>query len=872
MKPIFHLPRLAGVGLWLALVSSALALGQPEYIETQPSAGSFPLYVNGKVATVMVSIKDFPGVSRAAQDLGKDLSRVTGHTPIILGAGDLIGAMTGTNVVLIGTLGRSPLIDHLVAEKHLDVSAIAGQWEAYQVQVVPAPFPGIAQALVICGSDKRGTIYGIYDVSEQIGVSPWYFWADVPPVKHDALYVKAGVFVQGPPAVKYRGIFLNDEAPSLSGWSHEKFGGFNHACYTNVFELLLRLKANYLWPAMWDNAFDTDDPLNPKLADEYGIVMGTSHHEPMMRSWQEWKQEGHPQGSWDYARNAAALRDYWTAGIRRTRPYENLITIGMRGDGDEPMSEKESVSLLGKIVTDQRKIIATELATNVATVPQVWALYKEVQGYYERGMRVPDDVTLLWCDDNWGNVRRLPTAAERQRAGGAGIYYHMDYVGGPRNYKWLNTVPLPKVWEQMNLAHAYGANRLWIVNVGDLKPLEVPLEFFLNFAWNPDRWPKERLNDYLQAWAWREFGPEHAIEIADLVARYTKYNGWRKPELLEPGTFSLTNYAEADRVLAGWRDLVARTATVEGQLPPDKRAAFFELVAYPVRACAAVNELYIAVAKNRTYAAAGDPAANEYAAQARHWFQADAELADQYNHQLAGGKWNHMMDQTHIGYTGWQQPPSNAMPAVVEVTNATGKFTVAPTSAKLAAAPAGWRGFVEADGYVAMEAAHFTGRTNTPLARWEEMPDLGRTLSAMTIFPQTAPSVEAGAGSPRLDYAVYLSSPGAMTATLVLSPSLNFAPDRGVRIAVAMDEAAPQVLTIVPPGYVAGDGNRDWEETVKDGARLVKCAQTVARPGAHTFHVWMVDPGVALQRIVLDCGGMRPSYLGPPESARSSGL
>ncbi len=273
--------------------------------------------------------------------------------------------------------------------------------------------------------------------------------------------------VQGEPAVKYRGIFLNDEAPALTGWVKEKYGSYNREFYMKVFELLLRLKGNYLWPAMWNSAFNEDDPLNPKLADEYGIVMGTTHHEPMLRAQQEWKRHG--TGPWDYSRNAAELQEFWKAGIERNKRYESIITVGMRGDGDLPMTEESNVALLEKIVAEQRKILAAEMNPDLSQVPQLWALYKEVQEYYEKGMRVPDDVTLLWCDDNWGNIRRLPTEQERKRAGGAGIYYHFDYVGDPRSYKWINTNPIPKVWEQMHLAYEYGATRIWIVNVGDLK-------------------------------------------------------------------------------------------------------------------------------------------------------------------------------------------------------------------------------------------------------------------------------------------------------------------------------------------------------------------------------------------------------------------
>ena len=870
------------LAVWLT--QDASGLSQNHFVSETRSDGSFCSFAKGEAASIFVETNDWPGVIRAATDLHKDIRRVSGTTAALTQD----PAHPGRNAILVGTIGRSTLINQLVRERKLDVAGIAGKWEASLIQVVIQPLPGVESALVIAGSDKRGTIYGVYDLSEQMGVSPWHWWADVPVKRHSALYVKAGCYVQGPPAVKYRGIFINDEGPCLMTWAREKYGELNHRMYTNVFELILRLKGNYLWPAMWDNSFATDDLLNAKLADEYGVVIGSSHHEPMMRAWKEWERAGNRKGSWDYAKNEAKLSAYWTEGLRRTRNYDKVITIGMRGDGDEPMTETESIALLERVVAHQRRIMAELLNPNVAEVPQVWALYKEVQGYYERGMRVPDDVTLLWCDDNWGNLRRLPTAEERKRSGGAGIYYHLDYVGGPRNYKWLNTVPIPKIWEQMNLARHYGADRLWIVNVGDIKPEEVPLEFFLALAWNPDAWPKDRLADYLKLWAEREFGPEYAIAIADIVAHYAKFNGRRKPELLEPGTFSLENYGEADRVLADWKGITGKADSIYAKLPQASRDAFYQLVLYPTKASSVVNELYIAVAKNRWYASRGDARANDYAKQARDLFRQDAELSNYYNHKLAGGKWNHMMDQTHIGYTGWQEPETNAMPGLVGVTHGqprklrvnrdqegatkseirNAKSKTDPSLLSSAAPPEGWRGFVESDGYVSIEAEHFTRKTDAGSARWEVLPDHGRTLSGMAVFPVTAPSAAPPGDSPCLEYQMWLTSNGTVEVTSILSPCLNFAPHRGARIAMSFDDEAPEVITVVPKGYTAGDGNRDWEEAVKDSVRKVKTKHAVAAPGAHTFKVWMVDPGVVVQKIVVDCGGMKPSYLGPPESLR----
>jgi len=952
---------------FLGLPFCVQALDPSQYVENVSSAGCFPVVQGNTAAAIYVDTDDWAGVIRAAGDLQADVTRVTGLSPALVHKQKRFGE----NIILIGTIGRSGVVDRLIREKKIDVSQITGQWESFMIQVVPEPLPGVASGLVIVGSDKRGTIYGIYDLSEQMGVSPWYFWADVPVPHRNEVFIKAGRYEQGPPAVKYRGIFINDEAPDLTGWVKEKYGNYNHSFYTNVFELLLRLKANYLWPAMWNNSFSEDDPLNPKLADEYGIVMGTSHVEPMMRADKEWNRLGYTAEDWNYLTHSNLLDSFWKDGLERNKNYENIITIAMRGKVDTPMSETANISLLEEIVAAQRNIIAQVYHTNASAVPQDWALYKEVQEYYEKGMRVPDDVTLLWCDDNWGDIRRLPSSESRTRRGGAGVYYHFDYVGGPRNYKWVNTNPTTKIWEQMNLAYHYAARQIWIVNVGHLKGYELPIEFFLSLAWNPEQWPKEKISAFTRLWAERQFGPQYAPQIADILSRYTKYNGRRKPELLAPDTFSVVNYQEADRVLADWKGITTEAEEIYQKLPPKERDAFFELVLYPTKACEQVNDLYITTAKNRLYAAQGRASANDYAAQARALFEDDADLSYYYNHILADGKWDHMMDQTHIGYTYWQEPRRNIMPRVTEIEISTNaemgvaiegsasawpgamdepvlpefdvfnqphrfidifnkgqtpfEFTVTAGAPWIEVTPAhgtvdkeqrlwvtvDWdktltesassfvtitgpdtnrvnvkvdafnpkeprpgsqSGFVEADGFVSIEAAHYTRKTDAGPVRWEEIPNLGRTLSAMTIFPVTAASVAPPENSPCLEYRMYLFHPGEVEIEAIIDPTLNFVQGRGLRYALSFDDQPPQMVTAVPADYVALDGNRDWETTVKDSVRKVTTAFTLTNPGYHTLKFWMVDPGVVLQKIVVNTGGVKPSYLGPPESYHRGGL
>jgi hypothetical protein len=963
-------------------VSHGFALGQVQYVENTSSSGGFPIVEENAVAGLYVDANDHAGVVRAAGDLQADIARVTGLSPAIVHEEN----NPGKNVIIIGTIGKSRIIDRLIREGKIDAAPISGKWESFFIQVVPEPLPGVASALVICGSDMRGTVYGIYDLSGQMGVSPWYFWADVPPAHHDALFVKAGKFVQGPPSVKYRGIFLNDEAPDLSNWITEKFGtvatgtnppvppgvaNYNRQFYTNLFELILRLKGNYLWPAMWNNAFNEDDTNNPVLADEYGIVMGSSHQEPMLRAQKEWDRRYQKTlGSWNYARHPEVVSNFWREGVARNKNYESIITIGLRGANDTPMAEggpEANMALLEKIVDVQRKIIADEVNPDVTRVPQLWCLYKEVLDFYNAGMRAPDDVTLLWAEDNWGNVRRLPTSDERSRSGGAGVYYHFDYHGGPRNYQWLNTSPIAKVWDQMSLAKQYGADRIWIVNVGHFKGYEFPLEYFMNLAWDTDRWTGDNLDEFTRLWAEREFGPAYAAGIADIITKYTRYNGRRKPELLAPDTYSLVNYSEAETVVADFKTITARAEEIYQELPPGRRDAFYELVLFPTRASALVNELYLAAGKNALFARQGRADANDFAAETRALFQADTNLMAYFNHTFAGGKWDHFMDQTHLGYTTWQDPPRNSLRAIklaeIDVPDAAAmgvavegsesawpgatneavlpafdvfnrqrhyldvfnrgraafEFTAAADKPWIVLSEAGgtiekerrlwvgvdWsrapegasvgtvkltgaagavvvkvdafnpaepargflHGFVEGEGYVSIEPEHFTKKTDVGENRWIKIQDYGRTLSGMRATqPVDAPGATPGKDSPCLEYQMYLFSTGAVEVAAITSPTLNFVPGRGLRVAVSFDDETPQIVTLVPARYQAQNGNRDWEKTVADNARYVRSTHTLAQPGWHTLKFWMVDPGVVLQKIVVDLGGVKPSYLGPPES------
>jgi Glycosyl hydrolase family 115/Gylcosyl hydrolase family 115 C-terminal domain len=1013
------LAALAAAGALMGLPAAA-AGKSTGYVGSTPTRGSFPLVAGERAAPIVVSSRDYEGVTRVVGDLRDDVRRVTGIAPAV--AVDEVP--DGSQPVIVGTIGRSPLIDELVAAGKLEVRGIAGRWETSVEQVVRNPLPGVRKALVIAGSDQRGTIFGAYDLSKQIGVSPWYWWDDVPARQRDELHVLPGRHTQGTPVVKYRGFFINDENPALGRWAPAFFGpglapgfpnGFNRHFYARVFEVALRLKANYIWPAVWGRAFAEDDPQNHATAKRYGIVMGTSHEAPMMRGIEEWNRHAKDgtdpyggNGEWSFRRNADAIKAYWTDGIRRMveQDFEGVVTLGMRGNGDVGLPDGDGIDLMQSILDAERKIIADVTGGDPRAVPQVWTLYKEVQRYWDKGLRAPDDVTVVFTDDNWGNMRKLPDRDE-QRSGGYGLYYHYDYVGGGRNYKWVDTNQLPNVWDQLHQAHRYGVDRLWVVNVGDMKNQELPLQFFLDYAWNPKRWPVRRLRAWERAYAAENFGRRRARPIADLLHDYAALQSRRKPELLnrlisvdpskdlssdpsavvyddKASPFSLTNYREIERVTDEWRRLGRRSERIGRSIPPAYRDAFYELVSYQIEATANLYELREAEFKNILYARQGRAIANDLADAAEARFAEDQAMSDYYNNELAGGKWKGFQTQPKIGYgdvdrygpnAPWQQPeldnealpdaifppvqrievprraemgvaidgsdkwwPAESGPAVlpafspfqrgprqyievfnrgsipfryrvrparswVKVTHRSGTVSKqvrlpvhvdwrrAPhgtTRVPIAVRGPGGRrvvihavvqnprvrrsqlaGFVEAGGYVSMEAGHFTRAVRGGGARWKRIPGIGRTGDGMEPFPVTAPSRAPGSSSPRLEYETTLFTKGPVKLWAYLSPrNPTLSPD-GLRYAVSIDGEPPQVVNITKAtGADDTAMNRQWERNTSDNVNRTATTHMIRKPGRHVIKIWMVDPTVVVQKLVLDTGGLRTSYLGPPESRR----
>ncbi len=849
--------------------------------------------LDDSAADLYIDKNDWEGAAIALAALQGDINLVGGRKPrIVNNAAELSDA-----AVLVGTIGKSVVIDRLIVDKKIDVSNIAGKWESYLLTVVENPAAGVNRALVVAGSDKRGSIYGIYKISEMIGVSPWVWWADSVPERKDKLTFDSNLHIeQGEPSVKYRGIFLNDEAPCLSGWVSKKFGkiknkegshGYTSEFYKKVFELLLRLKGNYLWPAMWNNSFHTDDPLNTAMADTYGIVMGTSHQEHMTCADKEWSWA--KLGAWNYAANKDAIYKFWENGVASRKDCESIITLGMRGQADTAIlgpnaTLKDNMNLIAEVLADQRKII-NDVYGSADARPQLLALYKEVEDFYygsaEHGkLDVPDDVTLMLCDDNFGNLRTLPTEEMRRRSGGFGMYYHFDYRGGPISYQWINQTPLTKIWEQMTTAFDAGVDRIWIVNVGDLKPMEFPIDYFLNLAYDYEKWsPANKVDEFAYRFAEREFGEKFAAYIVGVLQGYTKILGARKAEVVSAETFSLYTFDESARVLDDFEEIVETAETVFEELPANKKDTFFQLALYPARAAMNVYKCNIYAALSVWLAERNIPAANEYADLAQEAFEAEAADTETYNKKISGGKWDGIMRQNHYGYTAWDGP-SNSV--VANIMPKTGRVK---STAQI-------KTYIDTRGYVSINPARFSNNFACGAHKWTVIDDYGRDGDSIKVLPNGKIfPVDTGNAqqttSPYVEYSFYLQTSGAYNVNIFIAPSNNRVHQtvtpilEQLRFSAQIDNGERKTASgMLDQKFAPGTENKTWAYGVECNTRLVTIAHGELSCGLHTLRIYAVDPDVVIQKIVIapesavqtDVSNapqtyhFMGSYFGPPES------
>ena len=821
----------------IALVQLSLAYAAEPFVTFVSQADALP--VHG--ATISCSDNEYEGVKIAVENLKADFQRVG------------LPVTGGQTTIIVGTLGKNKEIDRL------KLADLKGKREKFIITTV-------GDRLIIAGSDRRGTIYGVYELSRQLGVSPWYWWADAPVASHAQAYIKRGTYTDGEPAVEFRGLFLNDEAPCLTSWVKNTWGTDygDHRFYEKVFELILRLKGNFLWPAMWGWAFYADDPENGKTADRMGVMMGTSHHEPMARNHQEYARHRREWGAWNYQTNQAKLDQFFREGIERMNGTEDVVTIGMRGDGDEAMSETADTKLMERIISNQRKIIKEVTGKPAEKTTQVWALYKEVQDYYDAGLQVPDDVMILISDDNWGDIRRVPVnAKERARKGGWGIYYHVDYVGAPRNTKWLNVTQTQQMFEQLSLAYDFGIQRMWILNVGDLKPMEYPITLFMDMAWNPKEYTVQNVTDHTRQFFGSVLGGFTAEEAASIYNRNCQYMARVTPEMLDARTYNIET-GEWRQVADDYQRLELRALRLYEQVPADARDFYRQLVLFPVQAMANLYDMYYAQAMNQYLAAYKDPDANVWADRVAQCFRRDSLLCAAYNTEIAGGKWNGMMTQKHIGYRTWNdnfradtQPRTTTVP--VGSANGDGytfsyslSSFLSPLSSKNA-------------GYVSIEAEHFYEAKAGAKTQWSIYPYYGRTRSAVALTPYTEP-----VGDASLTYRFALPQDVTQVKVYVVTKStLDFLNVGGHEYTVSIDGANPQTVnmnkTLVDRQpymyevFYPTIARRIIEKTVE-----LPVAQT--EDGMHSLTLQPKHPGIVFEKIVVDFGGYQPSYLYMDES------
>ena len=825
----------------------------PQFVSFSPEADGVSL----AGAAIGYSEQEYEGVKMAIENLREDMQRVLGQKPQTSSISPL------TSNILIGTLGKNKDIDRL------KLPDLKGKREKFIITTV-------GNQVIIAGSDKRGTIYGIYELSRQLGVSPWYWWADAPVAHHDNAYVKPGTYTAGEPAVEFRGLFLNDEAPCLTTWVKNTFGTNygGREFYAKVFELILRLKGNFLWPAMWGWAFYADDPENGKLADTMGVIMGTSHHEPMARNHQEYARNRQAWGAWNYQTNQTKLDQFFREGIERMKGTEDIVTIGMRGDGDEAMSDKADTQLMERIINNQRKIIKEVTGKPAEKTTQVWALYKEVQDYYDAGLKVPDDVMILISDDNWGDIRRVPVGdKERSRKGGWGIYYHVDYVGAPRNSKWLNVTQTQQLFEQLSLAYDFGIQRMWILNVGDLKPMEYPIQLFMDMAWNPKEYTLQTVTDHTrrffssvltplclprggvtEASPW---GGLVGVEAASIYNQNCQYMARVTPEMLDAQTYNLET-GEWRQVADDYQRLELRALRLYQDIPAEARDFYRQLILFPVQAMANLYDMYYAQAMNQHLAKVGSPDANQWADRVAQCFRRDSLLCASYNYDIAGGKWNGMMIQKHIGYTNWNDNfRADKLPA-------TARIETSDISHQPSAINGGYT-FTTGNGYISMEAEHYYRAEASEGTQWSVYPDYGRTRSAVALTPYTKP-----VGDASLTYRFALpEGTKQVKVHIIVKSTLDFLNVGGHECLVSLDGGQPATINFnktlldkqpyMYSVFYPTVARRVIEKEVT--LPLETSNFKLQTSNVHELTLCPQHPGLVFEKIVVDYGGYKPSYL-----------
>lgn len=966
-----------------ALVAVSAGHAQVAVHEKSPETKyAFTLASPRQTAAILYDASDAAVVKRAAELFAADVEAVTGRRPQVTSATGETGP-----AVIVGTVGGSALIRRLSEAGKIDTAPLEGAWERYLIQTVANPLPGIRKALVIAGSDRRGAAYGLFTLSELIGVSPWYWWADVPVKKHAALHVDAPPTYSQTPSVRYRGIFLNDEDWGLTPWASQTFeperGNIGPRTYAKVCELLLRLKANYLAPAMHPVSTSFNQiPENKLVADTFAIVMGSTHCEPLLlNTASEWDTQ--TMGPWNYDKNKEGINRVLTQRVRENSPYENVYTLALRGLHDGAMSTTlpmhEKVRMLQQALLDQRQILAENIDRPVETVPQAFTPYKEVLEIYSNGLELPDDVTIVWPDDNYGYMKRLSSVREQRRTGRSGVYYHVSYLGVPHSYLWFSTTPPSLMYEELRKAYDTTADRLWLLNCGDLKGSEMQVSLFLDMAWDIGRFTADNVVTYPARWLAGIFGEAYYDRLEAMTREHLRLAFPRKPEYMGWGyhwnrfdhnceqltdtDFSFTNYDEAPRRLEAYRKLGARAEALLHEIGDEARPAFYQLVYYPLRGAELMNRMTLGGQRNRWYARQGRAATNAVRDEVQRCYDSLQVITRGYN-SLLGGKWNHMMSMrqnydgvsayfnlphlaTHdaagaprlalqvagedvtgarafhalpafdnylrrtypveiynrgggtLAWTAhasepwvvlsksagktadeeritvgidWEKAPSgNAVPAqiVFRAGEQSEKVLVslfnptAPSRAEL-------RGiYVENNGCVSIPAAGCHRVRENDRIKITAVEDLGIEGPALQLGDPTAPlQIFRSRDVPCAEYDFYAFDAGSVDVYTYVLPTFPLHADRDFRIgentntdtkySVQIDDGA-----LATPSSSHVEYSQVWFESVLRNCAVNKSTLHIDKPGRHTLRIRVGDPGIVLQKIVLDFGGMKRSYLGP---------
>lgn len=971
--------------LWMLAVTLCVpaTMGQVLLSKSNSKANEFGMINRKGNARLYFDAQDFEVVKKAADLFSNDVRLVTGQS-IQVGA---IENKLVSNSIIVGTLGHNELIDKLVAKNKLDVKSLENRWESYLIEVVRNPLPGVSKALVVVGSDRRGTAYGLFTISEAIGVSPWYWWADAPVVKRQELNLRVDKVVSKEPTVKYRGIFINDEDWGLLRWAKRTFekerGNIGPKTYAKVCELLLRLKANYLCPAMHEasTAFNKI-PENKLVADSFAIVMGSVHCEPLLfNNASEWDKK--TMGEWDYVNNKETLNKVLKQRVTENSPYENVYTLALRGLHDKAMGGsndmKERVKMLGKALMDQRQLLVDVIRKPANEIPQAFTPYKEVLDVYSAGLDLPEDVTIIWPDDNYGYMKRLSSPREQKRSGRAGVYYHVSYLGKPHDYLWMGTTPPALMYEELRKAYDTTADRIWLLNVGDIKSCEFSMDLFLAMAYDIDSFNYDNISLYQARWLSDMFGNEYYEDFVDITNTFYHQSFSRKPEFMGWGyqwttnrhgkerntdtDFSFANYREAELRLAAYDRIGTKVEHILKELPEEQKAGFYQLLYYPVKGCELLNKMVLNGQKNRWYALQQRATANVLKDRVKVYSDSLQTITEGYN-SLLGGKWNHIMTtrqgfaasyfelpkmetvvlsdvsslgiwaegedvlkgmssfhmlpmyntyfrQSHFfdifnkgtnsinwnikvsedwiqinqekGNTAtedriwvsvdWTKVPvGDRISGIIEVTaDGTQKENVYvsvfnPASPSLAEMDTL---FVEHNGCVSINAVDYHRKVENDDIKIMTIPNLGFENASVQLGNPIAPMQRTGSSIvPRVEYDFYTFEQGSVDVYTYVLPTFTLSADKDyagheatnieTRYGVCIDDGP-----VMNPSTSSFEYAQIWYESALKNCRINKTTLHINKPGKHTVKVLCGDAGTVLQKVVLDFGGMKRSYLGP---------